>query len=90
MCLVIATALLYEIVYQYGGVQWKGTGEQDSIECELNGGESSPGISVRTNEVHQLDGLLRASSVTTSSPVICTDEFEVMMQQSIVAIQPMM
>ena len=61
-----------------------GTGERDSIERELNGGESSPGISLCTNEIHQLGGLLRTSSVTTTSLIICTDEFEVM-QHSIVS-----
>ena len=36
-----------------GGVySGSGTGERDSIECELNGGESSPGISVRMNEIN--------------------------------------
>ena len=57
-----------------------GTSERDSIEHELNGSESSPGISVHMNEIHQLDGLdlLCTSSVTTSPPAICTDKFEVM------------
>ena len=69
---------------QDGASSGSGTGKRNSIERELNGGESSPGISVRTNEIHQLDRLLCTSSVTMRPPAISTDKFEVM-QQSIVS-----